>query len=355
MKVLLIAFHPENMSPFAQNYIKAMDEVQIDYEVIYWDRFSDREVTKIDNVYVIHRICTMGGTKWKKIFPFYYFRKTVKEIIERGNYDKIIVINTMPGFLLSDILLKYFKNRYIFDIRDYTYEKYSFYKNIILKLIDYSRFTAISSIGFKRFLGESHKFVVNHNMNSDLIGETFSQKNIGDRINIGFVGAIRYFDENVRLINKLKNNIRFRLSYIGRNNSDCNLEQYCAEHDISNVYFQGEFSNNEKEQIYSNIDFINAIYGNTSLEVTTLLPNRLYDALIFRRPIIASKGTYLGEIVDKFRIGLTVDLEDDVSTLIDCYLHSDNFSSFAVNADNLLSIVQREQEHYIEQIHEFLR
>ncbi len=40
---------------------------------------------------------------------------------------------------------------------------------------------------------------------------------------------------------------------------------------------------------------INSIYGNDSLEVTTALPNRLYEACMFKKPIISSRDTYLGE------------------------------------------------------------
>ena len=48
--------------------------------------------------------------------------------------------------------------------------------------------------------------------------------------------------------------------------------------------FKGEFKNEDKPEIYREIDFINAIYGNKSLEVTTALPNRLYDGILFKKP-----------------------------------------------------------------------
>ena len=81
---------------------------------------------------------------------------------------------------------------------------------------------------------------------------------------------------------------------------DCDLEGYCKRNNIKNVVFKGEFKNEDKPEIYREIDFINAIYGNKSLEVTTALPNRLYDGILFKKPIIASKGTYLGEVIKKY-------------------------------------------------------
>lgn len=80
-----------------------------------------------------------------------YFRKTLKQIIEKGKYDRIVILNTLPGILLSDILLEKFESRYILDIRDYTYEKYGFYRNRVNQLIDHSFISTISSMGFYHF------------------------------------------------------------------------------------------------------------------------------------------------------------------------------------------------------------
>ena len=40
--------------------------------------------------------------------------------------------------------------------------------------------------------------------------------------------------------------------------------------------------------------------------VQIALPNRLYEAVYTDTPIIAAKGTYLGELVDKYKIGKTI-------------------------------------------------
>ena len=55
---------------------------------------------------------------------------------------------------------------------------------------------------------------------------------------------------------------------------------------------------NKKPSIYTNIHLINAVYANTNNRLnygdSTPLPNRIYDCVVFKRPIVASKNTYLG-------------------------------------------------------------
>ena len=166
MKFLIIAFHPRSMTPYAKQYEDAILKAGYNYDILFWDRFSNAPLEKKNNEFIFHRICTLGGNRLKKVYPFYLFRKTLTRIIANGKYDKIVILNTMPGFLLHDILLNQYKDRFILDIRDYTYEKFSFYLNTVHQLIRNSYFTTISSRGYKLFLGDNDKIIVNHNISN---------------------------------------------------------------------------------------------------------------------------------------------------------------------------------------------
>ena len=54
--------------------------------------------------------------------------------------------------LLFDLLLFKYKNNYILDIRDPSYEKFKLFNQILKKIICSSYFTTISSEGFLEFL-----------------------------------------------------------------------------------------------------------------------------------------------------------------------------------------------------------
>ena len=356
MKFLIIAFHPQSMTPYAKHYEKVIIKARYEYDIVFFDRFSNAPLEKKGNQFIFHRICTLGGNRLKKLYPFYLFRKTVKRIIKAGKYDKIIVLNTMPGFLLQDILIHSYPNKYIFDIRDYTYEKYTLYRDSVRKIISNSYFTAISSRGFMEFLGHSDKFVINHNITEyDGVEEPVLSLDKKQKLTIGFVGAVRYFDVNKALVDCLSKSSGYQLLYVGRQNEDCNLQEYCQYNNYKNVYFQGTYSNEDKPQIYQSIDIINSIYGNYSKEVTTLMPNRLYDALLFKRPILVSKGTYLADIVQKYRIGLAVNDITNVENEINRYIMDFDTDLFNTCANVLLSIVLKEQQEFYQKIGEFIR
>ena len=263
MKIGIIGFIDKNKIPYLEFYEKEIQKENIEYNVIFWDRFNNFKSEKNNNEYTIHIKCIPGENKLKKIIPMFLFKSEVEKIIKREQYTHLIILTTIPGVLLSKTLLNKFKNKYILDIRDYTYEKYSFYKNIVEKLIKESYFTAISSEGFLKFLPRSEKIITCHNISNvnDIKYYGYDLRNKSN-ITIGFVGGVRYFKENCKLIDAFANNPKYKLEYIGEANSDCNFELYCKKKYITNVIVKGRFDNKDKPQIYEKIDLINAVYGN---------------------------------------------------------------------------------------------
>ena len=314
MKVLIVAFHSRSMTPYSELYENVIKDNNDSYNIIFWDRFSNNKLEQKGNEFIIHKVCSLGGSKLKKIIPMFYFRKTVNKIIKNGNYDRIIILNTLPAVLLSNVLISNYRGKYILDIRDYTYEKYKFYK----KRVD----------------------------------NELSKK---PKIKIGFVGVVRYMKENMNLIRQMKNNGKYEFVYIGKTYPECNLEKTCKNENIENVTFKGEFNNKDKPEIYKDIDIINALYGNESLEVQTALPNKLYDAIVFKKPMIVSKGTYLSELVEKYKIGIAVDFKENFYEVIEKYINEFNSHEFDKNANILLYKVLCDQKNIKEKVKYFIK
>ena len=89
----------------------------------------------------------------------------------------------LPLYMLSRTVRK---SKFVFDYRDLTYEKNSICRRIIKGIIEKSEFTAISSMGFKKVLGESNKFVMSHNV-SNLKMECLPKKR-SRNIRVDFLG-----------------------------------------------------------------------------------------------------------------------------------------------------------------------
>lgn len=355
MKFFIIAFYPQIMVPYSFQYEKMIQSEGGDYDILFWDRFNTGPLEKRSNMYFFHRKCSLRGKRLKKIYPLYLFRKTVNKIIREGSYDKIIVLTTLPGILICNTLLKRYSGNFILDIRDYTYEKYVFYYAIEKKLINASYCTVISSRGFKQFLGENDKIIINHNIsNEKTIVEKSSLQDNNEFIYIGFIGLIRYYEENVKLIDSLVKNKKYRLFYAGDESDGCNLREYCANKGYKHVLFSGEFKNSDKPSLYQRVDLINALYGCGSLEVTTAIPNRLYDCLIFKKPIIVTAGTYLAKIVKKYKLGVVLSPMDNYERKITEYITCFDEKCFITNANRLLEIVMKEQDNFYRKIQCFI-
>lgn len=353
MKVCIIGHTERNYLPYMERYVNFFKENKIKHDIICWQR-EKNELKAAKNEYRYYEEPKEGA--FNKIRSYFRFRKFVINLLEKNKYDKVIVLTTVPCIALKKYLLKNYDNRYLFDFRDYSFEKFSPYKKTVDKLIDHSELTTISSKGFLDFLNDSDKIVMNHNFNfSDNINTTTNLKE-KSVLNIGFIGGVRYYEENTALIDKLKNAFRYQLWYIGQPIKSCDLKSYCNENAVTNVSFIGKFDNKQKPQLYKNVDIINSIYGNDSLEVTTALPNRLYEACLYKKPIISSKGTYLGEIIDQYNLGLVVDVEhDDVLTMLNEYVEAFDSNEFLQGCESFLEDVKKDEEILYSKLREFIK
>lgn len=86
------------------------------------------------------------------------------------------------------------------------------------------------------------------------------------------------------------------------------IEGYCAAQ--SNVIFKGEYDFfRDAASIYGGLDILYISYDTAERYQNNriALPNKLYEAMYFQVPIVASKGTYLAERVMDSVIGYAID------------------------------------------------
>jgi hypothetical protein len=72
-----------------------------------------------------------------------------------------------------------------------------------------------------------------------------------------------------------------------------------------------------------------------SLNNKVALPNKLYEAMYFKVPIITSKETYLGELVEKYDIGKCIECCSDelleILNKFDCDMYINSFDGLDNN------------------------
>lgn len=354
MRILIVTYDEYRNISYIEKYEKSIIKHAWDYNIVLWNRSGDKN-TGLNN----HHLVFQGlnrKSKLLKIIPFLRWRRFVIKQLKRVQYDRLIILTTVPAVLLADILLLKYSKRYWLDIRDYTYENFAFYHRIVKKLAERSAGTSISSPGFYSFIPRYENVFLNHNITNQLAKKNDCSLDTAHLpIVIGFVGGVQYLEENKRFCNHLKNNPRFILKYVGKVHPGCDLKGYCKKINMNNVEFLPPYENADKPYIYEKIDLINSVYGADSPITKLALPNRLYDAALFKKPILVSKGTLLAEIVERYNMGLAIDTrESELAMRIDAYLERFNRELFVEGCESFLSSVNQDEKLILERIDEFL-
>ena len=171
MKILILGFTKIKYMPYLNLYIDSIDNVENDIHVVAWNR-DEKEDIQIDKNIKVHTFEYLMEdeiAKVKKINGFIKYRFFVKKILKEEKFDKIIVLHTLPGLLVLDILLKKFKQNYILDYRDTTFENILIYKKIIGILSKNSYATIVSSAAFKKHIPNKHNISITHNVERNAV------------------------------------------------------------------------------------------------------------------------------------------------------------------------------------------
>lgn len=298
-------------APFYKRYEKMIMERYEEFDFICWNRACIDEETKGVPILFNVRDSVNSGSP-KKIINYIKFGNFVKRKLTTKKYDKIIILGSYAGIMvqLARFLKKNYDQKYWLDIRDFTFENIGFYYRGMKMAIENSYNTAISSKGYQEFL-PAYNYVIAHNIDSenilkskDIRSDYMRQK----QIRISFIGLIRYYDENKKLLNRLGNDNRFILQYYGMNSEE--LKLYCSEKNITNVDFHGRFLPEETALFYKKTDIINNVYGNNSVAFTTALSNKLYFSAGLRIPILVCPNTYMEEVTVGRGFGFAIDYND---------------------------------------------
>lgn len=354
-KIGIVCFWDRHATPYLEKYERILDELNIDYDVIFWKRVESQTSINRANEKEVEVICPIGIGAANKLISFFKWRKILISYLDKAVYSHVIVLSTNPAVLLSGYLKKHYSNKYIFDIRDYSLESNFFFKKLVMSIIEKSAFTTISSEGYYRWLDKSEKIILNHNVtyySADIQKDHFFER---ETLNFAFVGNVRLDRQTRALLLTLKNSIRYRMSFVGRILPSSDIKQLCTSEGVKNITFKKPFTTNEKPGIYADIDLINAVYANDAKKLrlgdSTPIPNRLYDSIIFKCPIVASSGTYLAELVDEFKIGFSLNgFDPNAETDFNNYINNFNKSEFLSGCNKLLSKVLLEEANFLSQL-----
>lgn len=293
------------LCPYLEFYLR---QINGPYTVIFWDREQRNETANGQAIYKRFSFSCTTNNNFRKIMGYIKFRKYIKRTLHKNVFDVIVLLQTQAALLVYDLLLKYYKGKYIIDIRDYSYEKYNFIYNMEATLIKNSLHTIISSNGYRAFL-PPHDYLVIHNLRylpkvqTKHISLREKRQNV---LTIAFIGFVNYQKQHQKLILSLKDDSRFELRFIGTRAKE--LEAFCQDHAVKNVTLIDTFDSSKIVDLYHGVDFVNNLYGNHTPVLDYALSNKLYFAAELRIPILVCPDMYMSDVVEDYGIGLTVDI-----------------------------------------------
>lgn len=220
--------------------------------------------------------------------------------------------------------------------------------NLDKKIIKDSQLTVFTSAGFARYLlGDTHKekYIILPNK----LNQYFLSINRDDiklprldrkHIKFGFIGLIRYPETILRFARVVSERFpQHEFHFFG--DVDKWLEIPSCLQDASNVFFHGPFKNPQDlssiyEQVDINIACYDAVSANTAINVKIAEPNKLYESIFFKTPLVVSDGTFVSERVKSLGIGTSIDAHTDENIIHFIEgLDTSRYENYSSNAERI--------------------
>ena len=298
MKVLMIGSFDLFLHPYSKHYLKMLDSTNVEYRFIFWNR-SGEKIEKNSHIDFFDYPMNTYQSLFNKIGGYILFRRYVLEYIDNFKPDKLIVLTTQTLFLIRKLLNKKYRNKYLFDYRDETYEKYFFYKNIVAKLIANSYFTVVSSLGFSELFPkiDKKKFILCHNVKDSFFYNNI-KKTKSDVIRLSFWGMIRQTDYYKRVFSLFGNDNRFVVNMYGEGYVD-ELKSYVLNNHFQNIFFFGKFQEDNLPLIAANTDILLNCYSNKSTQKNAITI-KMYEGISYGIPMIVQKNSFMDNYLDYY-------------------------------------------------------
>lgn len=318
-KVLLIGDSPLSDSPYIMSYMEVLEQNNIPYDLLFWNRHLDSTELLPGNYIPYNRFTDNKYPFWKKVIKINGFARFVKKHLATNEYCYVVVFTIANAVFMSSVLRKRYKRRYVFDIRDHSpLCKIGIIQRIIDRLVENSSFSVVSSAGFLHWLpkGDKYRYIVAHNTTMGMIDKYIERNNAitpnitKDVLSILTIGQIRDYNANVKLMEALKKEKLIRMVYAGYGLASDDLIKYAKEHHVDNVNFTGRYKKSEEESIVMEHHMING-FMNRDINSDSLMSNRFYLSVLMRKPLIVRKGSYQAELVERYGLGVVLDEVDN--------------------------------------------
>ena len=340
-----------NTCPYIDKYLDVLNQKNISYEIIIWNRSGEKKQYPA-NYQVFQEKSDIFVPRWKKVGAFIRFRTFLNQIIMKREYEKLIMLSTVPAVLCYGLLTKKYRRKYIFDFRDLSYERYGFFKRLVRRIIENSYFTCISSPGFAEKL-ELNTYTMAHNFRYKDWECQLEKPNLNIRpIQLLHIGITRGEEFNKKIADIFGGDDRFEVNIVGSGNDTETFKTYIKN--IPNIKVKGTYNNEDKMNYIENASMLLYYYPG-DYNCDSALANKYYDGLIYKKPLIGNINTYSGKRLQDKELGISLDIDDDCfSDKVFEYVQTLDQSKYMDAVKKEMNLVIKEDAIYLARIKEFL-
>lgn len=257
---------------------------------------------------------------WKRIKTIV---KGVRYVINKCKNKKVIYY--LPSLDVAMFHRVFSTAPYIYEESDlkHTYVSSKLIQKILevinKRIIKNARVSAFTSEGFLEYhFGDKwphNSCLVPNRLNDGILNLQKESKGDIDinHIKFAFVGKAQFMSTFLFAKYIVENYQQHEMHFYGTTDSrDAEVIERLKTYD--NCFFHGRFSNpDDLPNIYKNVDIVIALYDTDSINVLFAEPNKLYESIFFRTPIIVSSGTFLAKKISRLGIGYDLDATSRVS------------------------------------------
>ena len=296
-----------------QKYVMACQEKHVPYCVIAWDRL--KQCSKIYPNEYQYRAYAPYGYGLKNIIPligwmFFLWYHLIKL---RGRYKVIHACNIEN--CISSYTMKFFGKKIVMDIYDTVNPELEAKLSRKIDGLILPSDVRLKQVGITKEDCKNYLEVEN----VPYFSQNVIQKSIPEfpeRIHLTYVGVmnrrIRGLENVVKLV---REDDRFFLEIAGTGEG-FDEELWLAAKECPRIKYYGKVNYAQALQMESDADFIVALYYLNAKVHKYASPNKYYESLYLGKPVITSKGTLVGNNVEKYNTGYTIgDTFEDLKDL----------------------------------------
>lgn len=309
--------HPDSR---LQKYTDYMEHQNKSYHVVGWDRYL-----KVDDndIYTYYHREAKHGQGVKNLLSMFFFNWFVFRYLWRHRNEYNIIHACDFDTIMPAVIMKLlFHKSVIYDIFDWFVDSRNFNNKILKSIILSLERFCLKRADVVIICDEERTAQLNHvpevlwvlpnipHFNQSEL-QLDSIKENQEALALSYVGVLsddRGIDNLLEVVKMMPN---IKLSIAGFGVLESKVKEYSEKYE--NIHFYGSVPYPMGLKIMNQSDIIVAFYEKKIKNNIYAAPNKYYESLFLKKPLLTTAGTAVGNKVEKYRTGFAI--EEDMNSL----------------------------------------